>query len=179
MSIDLEIANFVLDDARYDDLLAKIETAKKETKAEVIRKPPRSSGILEKDMRQMLQVAESAYACEEWGDAGRVYLELTGHKAGPKSIIARLSLCHVFFGDVKSAYETALVAFDEVPGESAAYLTMAMIKMKMRLVEDSARWLELAERSLHPHLHHIEDLKAELETLSMLRTYHGVDIAME
>ena len=165
-----EVFEFSLEDAKFEEYKSKIAALKSENRPEVFRKPSRNSGILEKDARQALKMADEAYACSEWLEAGRVDITLSEAKVGPVSMISRLAICHFFFGDNASSFECGKQAIEACPVESASYLALALVKLRMKQFSESARWLDLAELALRPNLKVIAQARDEIEICAMLRT---------
>jgi hypothetical protein len=163
-----EVFEFSLEDAKFEEYKSKIAALKSENRPEVFRKPSRNSGILEKDARQALKMADEAYACSEWLEAGRVYITLSEAKVGPVSMISRLAICHFFFGDNASSFECGKQAIEACPVESASYLALALVKLRMKQFSESARWLDLAELALRPNLKVIAQARDEIEICAML-----------
>ena len=165
-----EVSGYSVDQAEYERLKAIIEAAKAEKKVEVFRKPTRASGVLEKDVRASFEAAEESMECSEWFHAARIYYQLHEMKLGPKSIASKLSACLLLSGDILTSFALSKQSIIDTPLDSYAYITMAIIKSRVRHLVDSENLLKLAEFASNPNAQLISTTRQENTTYAQIRT---------
>ena len=161
----------MLDDAKFAELKATIEAWKSEKRLDVFRKPSQASGLLERDVRQILNVSDEAYACDEWVEAARGYITLFDAQVGPVSIVSRLALCHCLLGDHLESFDYSTQGINDCPAEASSYLAIAFIKLSLRQISDAARWLDLAELGLRSNPRLITEGRKEVDTWTILSAF--------
>lgn len=166
-----EIHTYDISDDEFEAIKKRIEEAQTAKRPVLFRKPKRSSGVLEGDVRAALAQADEAYENGEWIAAAQVYIGLSEMKVGPVSLAAKLALCGATSGDYLVSFSAFKEALEIAPAESDTYLAMAMVKISLALHKQARKWLALSRLAMHRHEALILDAEAECDLLERLSTY--------
>ena len=168
MDTVVDIVKYDLSDAEFEEQRRRIEEEVAANRPVLFRKPKRSSGVLEHEVRAALAMADEAYKNGEWLDAAQVYLQMSEMKVGPLKIVAKLAFCGMMSGDLTVAYPNAKEAIQAMSVESDAYLAMAYMKLYLSIPTQAEKWLALARLASNRHDDLIAEVATEIELVKKL-----------